>query len=186
MRRRMGIPIVLATVALVAGLGLVSDSASAAPARAVTGAPGPGRLSNADERIFSALTVEHRTVRGRLPPAVRTDLDRLTARVRDVLFAPAPRAIAWEDAKSAVRRIVPGLSDSDTEILAAYALDGIASGDLEVLRFAQTTPSFEALSGFKSQYLQMQQEMQRVSRGMNILSNLFNSDAVKTAISKVR
>jgi hypothetical protein len=180
----MGIPIALAAAAIV--VGLVVDSASAAPARAVTGAPGPGRLSNADERIFSALTVEHRTVRGRLPPAVRIDLDRLTARVRDALFAPAPRATAWEDAKAAVRRIVPGFSEADTEVLAAYALEGIASGDLEVLRFAQTTPSFEALSGFKSQYLQMQQEMQRVSRGMNILSNLFNSDAAKTAISKVR
>ena len=184
MGRRMGIPIALAAAAIV--VGLVVDSASAAPARAVTGAPGPGRLSNADERIFSALTVEHRTVRGRLPPAVRTDLDRLTARVRDALFAPAPRATAWEDAKSAVRRIVPGLSDSDTEVLAAYALDGIASGDLEVLRFAQTTVSFEALQTFKGQYLKLQQEMQQVSRGMNILSNLFNSEAAKTAISKVR
>lgn len=186
MRRKMGVPILLAAVAIVVGLGAVVDFASAAPARAVTGAPGPGRLSNSEERTFSALTVEHRTVKGRLPPAVRSDLDRVTARVRDALFAPTPRATAWEDAKSAVRAMMPGLSDGDTDVLAAYAIDSIVSGDLEVMRYAKTMPDFQALMTFRHQYLQLQNEMQKVNRGYNILSNLFNSDAVKTAISKVR
>jgi hypothetical protein len=187
MRPKSGIPTALATVAIVAVFGLVMDSALAAQTRAVTGAPGSGRLSNADERRFSALTFEHRTVRGRLPPAERTDLDRLTAHVRDVLFAPAPRATAWEDAKAAVRGIIPGLADNDTAVLAAYALDSILAGDLEVLRFAKSEPPFEALVGFKPQYLQLQSQMPRQNAGQweQMISNVMKAEAVKSGISKL-
>ena len=175
----------LAAIIVLAEFGLI-DPVHAAPSRAVVGAPGPGRLSNADERRFDALTFDHRTVRGRLPPAERNDLDRLTARVRDVLFAPAPRPSAWDDAKAAVRAVIPGLSENDTNVLAAYALDSIVAGDLEVMRFAKTTPSFEALTAFKPQYLQLQSQMQGVSRGVPTISPIMKTGAVKSAIAKLR
>lgn len=164
---------------------------SAAPAqRPVVGAPGPGRLGNGDELRFDRLMVEHRTVRMRLARDERDDLDRLSARVRDALFpnGGAPKPSAWIDAKAAVRRTVPGLSESEAGALAGYAVDAIAAGDLELLRYAKTSPEFSTLQAFKLQYMSMQPQMRNESRSYAAISNIMKTkhDTVKNSIGNVR
>jgi hypothetical protein len=159
--------------------------------RVMSGAPGPRRLSNADEKRLDTLMVDHRTTRGRLPPDQRRDLDQLTARVRDVLFptgAEAPGAGAWDNAKKTVAGLMPSLSMNENAALAAYAVDGIVAGDIEVLRFAKTDPSFTMLADFKLQYMQLQQQMRNVSRSYATMSNVLRTkhDTVKNSISNVR
>jgi hypothetical protein len=173
-----------------AAIGAGKDGLAAPAGRPVIGAPGPGRLSNADEQRFDRLMVEHRTTRMRLTREERDDLDRLSARVRDVLFPDggAPKASAWDDAKTAVHRTVPGLSDSEAGALAAYAVDAIAAGDLEIIRYAKTSPEFGTLQAFKRQYMTLQSEMQNENRSYMAVSNIMKTkhDTVKNSISNVR
>jgi hypothetical protein len=193
MNRRLGLWAVIlvgfAAAIAVASTGTAETvQAPQAGARPAIGAPGSGRLSNADQRRFDALAVEHRTTRGRLPPDERTDLDRLSARVRDTPFAAAPRGDAWQAAKAVVRAAIPGLSDNEVGTFAAYALDGIVAGDLAVLQFAKTNPPFDVLMGFNQQYLQLQSQMQNENRSFAAISNIMKTkhDTVKNSISNVR
>lgn len=196
MNSRLGLPLfgVLAAVGI-----LVAGSAAAAvdapprseAARIMSGAPGTGRLSNADERRFDVLMADHRTTRGRLPADQRRDLDQLTARVRDALFptgSEGPGKGAWDSALKAVGAILPGLSGNETASFAGYALDGIAAGDIEVLRFAKTDPSFTILAAFKPQYMQLQPQMKNATRSYNAISAILKTkhDTVKNSISNVR
>ena len=181
MNSRLGLAILGALAALLtAGTGAqaaVSVAQGVAPLT-VIGTPGPARLSNADEKRFDALMLEHRTTRGRLPADQRRDLDRLTARVRDALFptgGEGPGSGTWENARKAVAVILPGLTANETSTLAGYALDGIVAGDIEVLRFARTDPGFTLLSAFKLDYMRLQQQMKNASRGYTILSALLKT-----------
>jgi hypothetical protein len=148
-------------------------------------------LSNAEERRFDALMMDHRTTRGRLPADQRRSLDQLTARLRDVLFptgGEGPGKEAWDSAKKTVTALVPNLSPRETASFAAYAVDGIAAGDIEVLRFAKTDPSLPTLMMFKPQYLQLQKDMQNAARSYAAISAIMKTkhDTVKASLTNVR
>jgi len=181
----------LSCVILTAAVIGAGNDGSAAPAqRPVIGAPGPGRLSTGDERRFDRLMVEHRTTRMRLARDERDDLDRLSARVRDALFPDggAPKPSAWADARVAMRRMVPGLSESEAGALAGYAVDAIAAGDLELLRYAKTSPEFGTLQAFKLQYMTLQPQIQNENRSFAAISNIMKTkhETVKNSIGNMR
>jgi hypothetical protein len=157
--------------------------------RPVIGAPGPNRLSNADQNRLDRLLADHRAARFRRPQDQRTDLDLLTARVRDAIFPEgASAADPWGKAKAIVRAAAPGLPQADGEVLSAYALDGIAAGDLDVMRFAKTQLDFYALRSFSQNYLQLQSQMQNVNRAYAVISAIMKTkhDTVKNAVSNMR
>jgi hypothetical protein len=81
------------------------------------------------------------------------------------------------------------LDDSERSALAAYALDGIASGDdSQSQLLAATQQMQETQMSFNLQYLQLQSQMQNENRSYTAVSNIMKTrhDTVKNSINNVR
>jgi hypothetical protein len=184
-----------ATFALLVSLSAVAAAEQIRP-RAPIGAPGPARLSNADQAKLDAAIAAHRATRAQLTPEERDDLDRLTARVRALLLRGSLGTM-WESAKTAVRNAMPGLSASEVGSLAGYAVDGMAAGDpigsaaggdSQAQLLDATKQMQEMQMSFNLQYLQLQSQMQNENRSYTVVSNIVKTkhDTVKNSINNVR
>ena len=147
------------------------------------------RLPEADQRRLDAMIAEHRKARAQLPAEERETLDRLTGKLRAALFNQPRQASVFSTAQAIMKSSGMRLDDSERSALAAYALDGIASGDdSQSQLLAATQQMQETQMSFNLQYLQLQSQMQNENRSYTAVSNIMKTrhDTVKNSINNVR
>ena len=144
-------------------------------------------LSDADRERLASLAEQHRATRNRLSTEDRLLLDRLTGLVAGAVRATPPSSDAWKEARAYVHRLIPKLSDAEVGTLAAYAMDGIAAGDVATTERMGAMLQ-ETQMSFNLQYLQLQSQMQHENRSYTAISNIMKTkhDTVKNSINNVR
>jgi hypothetical protein len=145
-------------VALVGAVGFSDGAAAKATNRRLPPALPPVQLSEAGPARADTLVADRRATRENLPADERDDLDRLSAHVRDVLFADEIRDAkpgAWDDARQAVISVVAVLMLDEYRILAAYATDAIAAHDDGMVEHVSTVVDPRTEARLHLQDLQM-------------------------------
>jgi hypothetical protein len=135
------------------------------------------------------MIAEHRKARAQLPADQRETLDRLTIRLRAVLFNQPQQVNMFSTAQALMRSSGMRLDESERSALAAYVLDGIASGDdSQSQLLAATQQMQETQMSFNLQYLQLQSQMQNENRSYAAVSNIMKTkhDTVKNSIGNIR
>jgi hypothetical protein len=84
-------------------------------------------LNSVDQLRLDQLITQHRQARARLPPEQVADLDRISHSIRSRLFSQPLWGNLLEAATRIVNGMIPGLSPSESETIAEYALSEIAS-----------------------------------------------------------
>jgi hypothetical protein len=125
MKIPLAVPAAMLLVALPAA-GQVVKGGTPAPAAATAHVATAVLSAPQHAQLQSAIT-QHNQVRTQLSPSDRADLDKLTAHVRQQLFAAPLRGNLMTEATQIVNRTIPGLSAPEASTLAAYSLDGIAT-----------------------------------------------------------
>jgi hypothetical protein len=135
------------------------------------------------------MIAEHQKVRAQLPADERETLDRLTGKLRAALLNEPRQGSMFRTAQELIKSSGMRLDDSEGGALAAYALDGIASGDdSQSQLMAATQQMQETQMSFDLQYLQLQSQMQNENRSYTAVSNIMKTkhDTVKNSIGNVR
>jgi hypothetical protein len=171
-------------------------------------------LTASERQQLQSMIAQHDRVRARLSPADRADLDKLTAHVRQELFAAPPRGKLLDAATQIVGRTIAGLGAAEATTIAEYALGGLATvqptgprgvagasasggspagvesgaGGGQAQFMSATQQMQETQMSFNLQYLQLQQSMQNESRQFTLVSNIMKTkhDTVKNSISNIR
>jgi hypothetical protein len=186
---------------LLLGLVVAGGIAGMPLARTLAAQARPRQLSAPELQQVQVLTAQHDRVRTRLPADGRAQLDKLTAHVRQQLFAAPLRGNLLTLTTRIVNRAIPGLAPAEAETLAAYTLGGIAtaqsppggigsvasgSGGQDQLMSA-TQQMQETQMSFNLQYLQLQSSMQNDARQYTAISNIMKSKAetVKNSIGNL-
>jgi hypothetical protein len=159
------------------------------PLAAATAVPFvPVPIGSAERSQLNALVVQHQKIRSQLSADQRTDLDRLTDRIRTSIFGGPQRGNLFAATDALIRRAMPDLSEADARILAAYVLDGIAAGDPPAQLLNTSKQMQETQMSFNLQYLQLQSQMQNENRSYTAVSNIMKTkhDTVKNSINNIR
>jgi hypothetical protein len=162
-------------------------------------------LNSADQQLLHRLIAQHRQAKARLPLEQAVALDRISHQVRSRLFSQPEPGNLLRAAAQIINGIVPGLSQFESETIAVYALNEIASesggmgagtdalvasagGDSQSQLMAATQPMQETQTSFNLQYLQLQSQMQNENRQYTAVSNIMKTkhDTVKNSIGNVR
>jgi hypothetical protein len=202
-------PAAIELLAIAIGALLIASTSVSQPgalARPMTVASG---LNSVDQRRLHQLIAQHRQAKARMPLEQVVALDRISREVRSKLFSEPEREDLLQAATEIINRTIPGLSQSESESLAEYALNEIASegsgmgvgmgtgtetigaaageGSQSQL-MAATQQMQEAQMSFNLQYLQLQSQMQNENRQYTAVSNIMKTkhDTVKNSISNVR
>lgn len=163
-------------------LGSVASAALALPPSAAVTPSTIPRLSLAEESVLAELIEQHRRVRARFSAEDRALLDRLTALVKERLFAAPLRDDLLGAAARSVSQIIPELAAVEAGSLAEYALLGIASD-------TSLSPTVAELQmGFNEKLIQVQMAMQRENTMFSSVSNVLKTrhDTVKNSIGNIR
>ena len=171
-------------------------------------------LSAVQRQALEALISQHQRIRARFQASEVTDLDRLTAHLRQTLFGAPLTGNLLTAATQVLHRTVPGLSTEEGTSLAEYVLGGIATlppsgsaglpgggsapggnpigaaagGGSQSALLAATQQMQETQMSFNLQYLQLQSQMQHENRSYTAVSNIMKTkhDTVKNSISNIR
>jgi hypothetical protein len=185
----------------------------ASPRAASPQAPGQ-TPSSAQQQQLQSLILQHQRIRARFQAPEASDLDRLTAHVRQSLFGRPLTGDLLIAARQIVSHTVPGLSNEEASSLAEYVLGGIAAlpssgstgpaggglapggdpmgaaaaGGGQSALLAATKQMQETQMSFNLQYLQLQSQMQNENRSYTAVSNIMKTkhDTVKNSISNIR
>ncbi|HEV8629096.1 MAG TPA: alpha/beta hydrolase fold domain-containing protein [Thermoanaerobaculia bacterium] len=143
------------------------------------------QLTAAQRQQLEQLAAHHQALRARLQAEDRALLDRLTELVASRVLNRRSGRDAWQEAQFFVRgAIIPPLPAAEVDTLAAYALDGVAAGDVARPALELRGPQMS----FNLQYLGLQMRMQDANRTYTAVSNIMKTkhDTVKNSISNVR
>jgi hypothetical protein len=186
---------------------------AAQPSPASPQAPGQ-ILTTAQRQALQTMISQHQRIRARFQAPEVTDLDRLTAKVRQTLFGSPLPGNLLSAATRVVSHTIPGLSSEEATSLAEYVLGGIAAqppagsagltggatapggsamgaaatrGSQSAL-LAATKQMQETQMSFNLQYLQLQSQMQNENRSYTAVSNIMKTkhDTVKNSINNIR
>ena len=205
----MRIPITAAAIILLGALPAAGQVAEPA-ALATVSRPAPPPLTAPQRQQLQSMITQHDQVRAKLSPSDRADLDKLTAHLRQQLFAAPLRGNLLNAAMEIVTKTIPGLTLQEAATIAEYTLGGIAgsgsagtesgtggaggtaigataSGGQDQL-FDATKQMQETQMSFNLQYLQLQSQMQHEGRSYTAIGNIMKTkhDTVKNSISNIR
>lgn len=176
-----------AVLLVVAALALKPNFVAAETAAATVHA----QRASDDAAPFDTLVAEHRAIRAKLGTNDQRTLDKLTARIRDLLVGHPLRKGLWETTTAALKTSGMKVSVRERSVLATYLLDAIAARDdmPDALLHAQSALDLqEAQMSFNLQYLQLQSQMQEENRSYASISAIMKTkhDTVKNSIANVR
>lgn len=184
---------------VIAGAMMLSGLLATAQAMKTTGVPEPviaakpafQPLTISQQQQLQSMIAQHNRVRAQLSASDRSDLDKLTARVRQELFAAPLRGNLLSSAAQIVGRTIPGLTAPEAASLAEFTLGGIAAatqGGAQAGLLSAARKMHEAQIGFNQQFLQLKVKLQSESQSFTAISGIMRTkhDTVKNSIGNIR